>query len=412
MANISKIKLNDTTYEVEDTQAREDIGDTSKLKTTSKYSLVNAVNECFQNASDGKTAIANAITGAGVSTSASATFATMATNIGTVATNKYNAGVADADARANTSSTNYTTGYNAGVTATKKGTAVVADVLKDKTFTNSSGVNLTGTMANNGAWTGATTGTGNVTIPAGYHNGSGYVSGSGAYNAGVTATKKGTATASQVLTGYTFTNSSSVGASGSMANNGAVSQALNCGGSYTIPAGYHNGSGKVTANDLASQTSADATAADIASGKTAYVNGKSITGTNICLGDNRTAATIYVDSSRVQVQFWFKNIDSTNHTNTVIGLGKVVDKNIMLFLYYASSYDKSLFPIAEKAAISLNNGASWINITNATGTYIDDSSSWAITAHIDIELSSSSPYYSYFASGDKFMCMTSACNFK
>lgn len=39
------------------------IGDTDNLLTTDKTSLVAAVNECFQNASDGKTAIANAITG-------------------------------------------------------------------------------------------------------------------------------------------------------------------------------------------------------------------------------------------------------------------------------------------------------------------------------------------------------------
>ena len=40
-----------------------------------------------------------------------------------------------------------------------------------------------------------------------------------------------------------------------MPNKGAVTASLNCGGSYTIPAGYHNGSGKVTANSLASQMS-------------------------------------------------------------------------------------------------------------------------------------------------------------
>ena len=33
-----------------------------------------------------------------------------------------------------------------------------------------------------------------------------------------------------------------------MTNRGAVSKSLNPGSSYTIPAGYHNGSGKVTAN--------------------------------------------------------------------------------------------------------------------------------------------------------------------
>ena len=61
-------------------------------------------------------------------------------------------------------------------------------------------------------------------------------------------------------------------------NRGAVSQALNCGGSYTIPQGYHNGSGKVTANSLASQTDANASAAQILSGFTAWIKGNKVTG--------------------------------------------------------------------------------------------------------------------------------------
>ena len=61
-------------------------------------------------------------------------------------------------------------------------------------------------------------------------------------------------------------------------NQGAKTSSLNCGGSYTIPAGYHNGSGKITANSLSYQTSATATAGNILSGKTAYVNGSKITG--------------------------------------------------------------------------------------------------------------------------------------
>ena len=99
------------------------------------------------------------------------------------------------------------------------------------------------------------------------------------YNDGVAATKVGTATAGQVLTGYTFTNSSSVGLSGTMVNRGAVNSSLNAGQSFVIPAGYHNGAGTVAANSLASQTSATATAAQIVSGYTAWVNGTKITGT-------------------------------------------------------------------------------------------------------------------------------------
>ena len=92
-------------------------------------------------------------------------------------------------------------------------------------------------------------------------------------------TRTGNATAGHVLSGKTFSNASSSGLTGTMTNNGAKTASLNCGGSYTIPAGYHNGSGKITANSLASQTSATATAATILSGYTAWVNGVKITGT-------------------------------------------------------------------------------------------------------------------------------------
>lgn len=90
----------------------------------------------------------------------------------------------------------------------------------------------------------------------------------------------GTAGDSQVLAGSTYYNSDAkTKRTGTMTNRGAVSQTLNCGGSYTIPAGYHNGGGKVTANSLASQTSGTATAGYIRSGYTAWVNGNKLTGT-------------------------------------------------------------------------------------------------------------------------------------
>ena len=90
----------------------------------------------------------------------------------------------------------------------------------------------------------------------------------------------GNVAVSEVLAGKTFSNSSGVGLTGTMANNGAISKTLNAGGSYTVPVGYHNGSGKVTAASLASQTQGTAGASDILTGKTAWVNGQKLIGTN------------------------------------------------------------------------------------------------------------------------------------
>ena len=126
------------------------------------------------------------------------------------------------------------------VAASEFGNAEAADVAAGKTFTSSAGLAVTGTST-------------------------------------AVETGDATASASNILSGKTaYVHGQKV--NGSMTNQGAKNQALNCGGSYTIPAGYHNGSGKVTANSLASQTAGTAAAADIASGKTAWVNGAQVTG--------------------------------------------------------------------------------------------------------------------------------------
>ena len=126
----------------------------------------------------------------------------------------------------------------------------------------------------------------------------------------------GNATKVDVLAGKTFTNSDGVEYTGEMPNQGAKSASLNCGGSYTIPAGYHNGSGKVTANSLASQTSATAAATDIKSGKTAWVNGAKITGT--------LAATTITKNESKSSSYGIGGYGSTTvtltYSNTVLGV--------------------------------------------------------------------------------------------
>lgn len=100
----------------------------------------------------------------------------------------------------------------------------------------------------------------------------------------------GTAADSQVLAGQTYYNTDlKTKRTGAMTNRGAWnSSGLAAGAAVTIPAGYHNGGGKVTAKDLASQTSGDATAAQIWTGKKAWVNGKQITGTLATQGGSTT----------------------------------------------------------------------------------------------------------------------------
>ena len=186
------------------------------------------------------------------------------------------------------------------------------------------------------------------TIPAGYHNGSGTVSGvagggnyklqsktvaptkaqqavtpdSGYYGlSDVTVSaipdayqdvSSVTATAADTLTGKVFVTSDGTVTTGTMANNGAVTKALDAATtSYTIPKGYHSGAGKVsvtvetkevtptkTAQDIVPSTGkllskvsvaaipavyvdtsdADAAAVNILDSKTAYVNGAKVVG--------------------------------------------------------------------------------------------------------------------------------------
>lgn len=186
-------------------------------------------------------------------------------------------------------------------------TAGAGDVLTGKVYVTTDGTVTAGTMTNNGAVNktlDVTTIT--YTIPKGFHGGTGTVKIT-LEEKSVTPTKEAQvitpasgkvmskvtvaaipaayqdvtpvdAGAADVLTGKTIVDATGKEVEGTMANNGAKTATLDAGGSYTIPAGYHNGQGKVTAKSLASQTGATAAAAEILNGETAWVDGVKLTG--------------------------------------------------------------------------------------------------------------------------------------
>ena len=107
----------------------------------------------------------------------------------------------------------------------------------------------------------------------------------------------GDATAAQILKNKTAYSGKTL-KTGTMENRGAWTSTGNTANAsstknVTIPAGYHNGSGYVQLNSLSSQTSANATAAQILKDKTAWVNGSKVTGTMT----NRDAYTSAVSSA-------------------------------------------------------------------------------------------------------------------
>lgn len=161
-------------------------------------------------------------------------------------------------------------------------TAGASDVLATKVIVDATGATKVGTMPNNGAVSkvlDAGTSNQSYTVPAGYHNGSGTVSivletksatpttssqdvvpTTGKVLSKVTVgaipsqygdTTGDDAVAGNILSGkkaHSINNGSAVALTGTMPNNGAVSKTLDAttnNQSYTVPAGYHNGSGAV-----------------------------------------------------------------------------------------------------------------------------------------------------------------------
>lgn len=303
-------------YDVEDFNENADIVD-SKLKEleTAKDNMNQAMSELKKYVSDGKKAVASAITELGVATQTDAAFEEMVESINNLEIsmrrvknqifanlnghNEENIDMPDATIEKPTLSWN-----GAQVTAitkvSKEGYVDTDDFVSAVTSITTQKETM------------ITPKTSVQTVEA---------SGNRVYFSGDMKVDSlgGNANAGDVLSEKIFSSDTSGRAvSGTMPNNGAVSKALNCSVAYTIPAGYHNGSGLVTANSLASQTDGTASAADIITGKTAWVTGKKLTGTMNRLADYR-----YIPNQTLQIR---------NRTSYTDGTGTTQNCNITRFL--------------------------------------------------------------------------------
>ena len=199
----------------------------------------------------------------------------------------------------------------------------------------------------------------------------------------------GNAAASQVLAGVTFTSQNGAKIPGTMPNQGAKTAALNAGGSYTIPAGYHNGSGKVTANSLASQTDANAAAGNILTGKTAWVKGAKITGTmanrgapnqTLGIGGSYSLSAGYYSGGKISAKGSFGGSGSGNKNGGETDIHRD-GNNIVAKGYTVSSASASIsgktVTVNVHAHFRLNNNGN-VNVPNGDLSSVDYSFSFNI----------------------------------
>ena len=159
-----------------------------------------------------------------------------------------------------------------GLNNQTSGTATENDILSTKTAWIN-GEKITGAMPNIGSESESLNCGSTHTISKGYHDGTGIISA-----ASLASQTSANAINSDILSTKTaWVNGNKI--TGTMPNNGLIAQTINAGETFTIPIGYHDGTGTVTGASLDEQTSGTAIASDIIEGATAWVNGEKITGT-------------------------------------------------------------------------------------------------------------------------------------
>lgn len=213
-----------------------------------KYATNEEVQLVKKSVSDGKSLLAASITGQGINSASDDSFAVMAEKISNIFT-----GV---DASAVTASAS---DVIHGKQIVDAGGNVIDGAIPDRSCVAGGASNVVGLTATEypgvavseyaGAchWATNTDGVKRfcLQVPWGVYGGTSGTRGGDGY-VGIPVSAFGSASPSDILTGKSATSKDGLAIAGTMVNRGAVRASVSVNGSYTIPAGYHNGHGIVS----------------------------------------------------------------------------------------------------------------------------------------------------------------------
>jgi hypothetical protein len=167
------------------------------------------------------------------------------------------------------------------------------------------------------------------------------------------------ATDADIMFGKEAIDAEGNGIIGSMPINAAKEKTLRCGASYTIPAGYHDGNGKIVVSSLSNQTIATATEADIAAGKTAWVNGVKLTGTAQMGG----------------------GVETVNVTFTIYGNGTIYYMGADGMATLTSPYEQTVAVVKDSPVIIIYDGSTTLILQYGSGYTQHYDNAWSYSGH-------------------------------